>query len=166
VGGHHHQAGSGAAQEGTRKPRSEVEGTCGSASPSEIVRCTRFWEQPDPGQDESFGDWLSASSSKSTSSSTPSRSTRGAPTAADLYALEILDGSTIKPLRDYRGGRPAPPNPAFQQILWGFPRGEFIADTDGDGNVVDAYPADQLIYKRRNVRAHTPYGYSRGRAGP
>lgn len=148
-----------AAQHTTGKPRSEVEGALRERLSPDIARCTRFWEQPDPGQDESFGDWCSKLLEEHLVLDAVAiypRLTYG----GDLYALEILDGSTIKPLRDHRGGRPAPPNPAFQQILWGFPRGEFIADTDADGNVLNGYRSDRLVYKRRNVRAHTPYGYS------
>ncbi len=36
-----------------------------------------------------------------------------------LYALEILDGATIKPLVDDRGRRPEPPFPAYEQYLYG-----------------------------------------------
>lgn len=148
-----------AAQEGNSKPRSEVEGALRQNLSSEIARCTRFWEKPDPGQDENFGEWVSKVLEEHLVLDAVAiypRLTYG----GDLYALEVLDGSTIKPLRDHRGGRPAPPNPAFQQILWGFPRGEFVADVDADGSIIGALPSDQLVYKRRNVRAHTPYGYS------
>jgi hypothetical protein len=148
-----------AAQDGSSRPRSEVEQELRERLSPEIVRCSRFWEKPDPGQDEDFAEWLSKLLEEHLVLDAVAiypRLTYG----GNLYALEILDGSTIKPLRDHRGGRPAPPNPAFQQILWGFPRGEFVADIDTDGNVIGALPADQLVYKRRNVRAHTPYGYS------
>jgi hypothetical protein len=40
----------------------------------------------------------------------------------ELYGLQILDGSTIKPLIDDRGMRPMPPYSSYQQILFGFPR--------------------------------------------
>lgn len=86
----------------------------------------------------------------------------------DLWSLEIVDGSTIKPLLDERGGRPLPPYPAYQQVVYGFPRGEFVAsvsETDGpngpdvqyDGTV---YPSDQLIYTKRVDRVWSPYGLS------
>lgn len=84
----------------------------------------------------------------------------------DLFGLEVLDGSTIKPLLDNDGFRPMPPLPAFQQILYGFPRGEFVADGEPDPEVPDqllvrnAYPADRLVYKVHNVRSWTPYGFS------
>lgn len=82
----------------------------------------------------------------------------------DLLDLEIIDGATIKPLLDYRGSRPAPPNPAFQQILYGFPRGEWTAATTIDQNgqevIQDGYLAGQLYYRRNNPRAQSPYGLS------
>ncbi|MGW2920413.1 phage portal protein [Streptomyces angustmyceticus] len=148
-----------AAQSASDRPRAEVEQELRQSLSEEMVRCTRFWQKPDPGQDEVFGEWLAKLLEEQLVLDAvaiyPRRTYGG-----DLYALEILDGSTIKPLRDHRGGRPLPPNPAFQQILWGFPRGEFVADTDAEGDVVGGYRSDQLVYKRRNVRAHTPYGYS------
>ncbi|MFF7411657.1 phage portal protein [Streptomyces lydicus] len=148
-----------AAQSASDRPRAEVEQELRQSLSEEMVRCTRFWQKPDPGQDEAFGDWLAKLLEEQLVLDAvaiyPRRTYGG-----DLYALEILDATTIKPLRDHRGGRPLPPNPAFQQILWGFPRGEFVADTDADGQVIGGYRSDQLVYKRRNVRAHTPYGYS------
>lgn len=75
---------------------------------------------------------------------------------ANLHSLEILDGATIKPLLDDRGSRPIPPHPAFQQILWGFPRGEFTASADSDGE----FTVDDLVYAPRTRRSYTPYGYS------
>jgi hypothetical protein len=89
----------------------------------------------------------------------------------DLFALESIDGKTIKPLLDEYGGRPLPPFPAFQQILYGFPRGEFTADADLDaaGKPVigpDGRPrvsglaADDLLYERTILRPHSPYGLS------
>lgn len=70
------------------------------------------------------------------------RRTRG----GTLWALEPLDGGTIKRLIDDWGRTPAPPAPAYQQILKGVP-------------AVD-YTADELLYAPRNVRAHKAYGYS------
>lgn len=148
-----------AAQSASDRPRAEVEQDLRQKLSAEMVRCSRFWQKPDPGQDENFGDWIGKLLEEHfvlDALAIYPRLTYG----GDLYALEILDGSTIKPLRDHRGGRPLPPNPAYQQILWGFPRGEFVADVDDDGAVIGGYRSDQLVYKRRNVRAHTPYGYS------
>jgi len=73
-------------------------------------------------------------------------------------AFRILDGSTIKPLLDEYGNRPLPPYPAFQQILYGFPRGEFVAAPDPDAE----FSADQLFYAPRDLRSSAcwPYGSS------
>lgn len=70
------------------------------------------------------------------------RRTRG----GALWALDVLDGATIKRLIDAWGRTPAPPAPAYQQILKGMP-------------AVD-YAADELIYAPRNARAHKAYGFS------
>ncbi|WP_439947173.1 phage minor head protein [Streptomyces sp. BBFR109] len=148
-----------AAQAASDRPRAEIEQELRQSLSDEMVRCTRFWQKPDPGQDENFSEWVGKVLEEHfvlDAIAIYPRLTYG----GDLYALEVLDGSTIKPLRDHRGGRPLPPNPAYQQILWGFPRGEFVADVDESGQVLGGYRADQLVYKRRNVRAHTPYGYS------
>lgn len=64
-----------------------------------------------------------------------------------LYALEILDGSTIKPLLDERGMAPYPPYPAYQQFVYGVP-GMLILGTD-------------LLYRREVERTESPYGFSR-----
>ena len=65
-------------------------------------------------------------------------------------------GNTIKPLLDHRGATPQPPNPSYQQMLHGFPRGEFTFTPGSDGD----YSRDVLLYKPRNRRSHSPYGYS------
>ncbi len=70
------------------------------------------------------------------------RMTRG----GQLYALDLMDGATIKRLIDVTGRTPAPPSPAYQQILKGLP-------------AVD-YSRDELLYMARNVRAHRLYGFS------
>ena len=63
----------------------------------------------------------------------------------DLYALEPIDGATIKRVIDPTGRTPAE-GPAYQQILKGMP-------------AVD-YTRDDIIYMPRNVRTHKVYGYS------
>lgn len=141
------------------KSRSEVESELGKRLGPDIARCTAFWEEPNPREGENFSEWISKLLEEHLvldALAIYPRRTYG----NDLYALEIIDGSTIKVLRDNTGGRPQPPQPAYQQLLWGFPRGEFIADTDADGNILNGYRSDHLIYKRRNVRTHTQYGYS------
>lgn len=139
--------------------RADVETDLRQRLAPEIARCEAFWAEPDPGQGENFPEWISKLLEEHLvldAVAVYPRYTYG----GGLSALEIIAGDTIKALLDHRGGRPLPPQPAYQQILWGFPRGEFVADIDGDGNVLNGYRADQLIYKRRNVRATSPYGYS------
>jgi hypothetical protein len=63
-----------------------------------------------------------------------------------LYALEPVDGSTIKRLIDIDGRTPTPPDPAYQQVLHGVP-------------AVD-YTTQELIYRPRNARTHKLYGFS------
>lgn len=63
-----------------------------------------------------------------------------------LYALEPVDGATIKRVIDGTGRTPMPPEVAYQQILKGVP-------------AVD-YSRDELIYKPRNLRSNKVYGFS------
>jgi HK97 family phage portal protein len=69
------------------------------------------------------------------------RKTRG----GQLYALEPLDGATIKPVID-DWGRIPDEGVAYQQVLKGYP-------------AVD-YTKSDLIYKPRNLRTNKVYGYS------
>lgn len=149
--------------EGPGTGRADLEGKLRDRLSPEIDRAAAFLDQPDRANGYTFAQWLSMLLEEvfvlDAAAIYPRRTYGG-----DLWSLEVLDGSTIKPLLDERGGRPLAPAPAFQQILYGFPRGEFTADvTEGPGGaeVIDgAYASDQLIYSRRVVRVWTPYGYS------
>jgi SPP1 gp7 family putative phage head morphogenesis protein len=83
-----------------------------------------------------------------------------------IIGFEIIDAPTIKVLLDNRGSVPATPAPAYQQILWGFPRGEYQSSPESDGEFFNApgknneYMRDQLAYFVRNRRTWSPYGYS------
>ena len=70
------------------------------------------------------------------------RYTRG----GDLYAVDVIDGSTITPLIGDDGRPPDPPDPAYQQVLHGVPAADFSAD--------------ELLYWPRNPRPHKLYGMS------
>jgi hypothetical protein len=63
----------------------------------------------------------------------------------DVTRLELLDGTTIKPIINYDGRRPDS-GPAYSQVIKGLPAIE--------------YTADELIYAPRNPRTHKVYGYS------
>lgn len=82
----------------------------------------------------------------------------------DVVNFKVIDGSTIKPLRDVKGEIPQAPYPAYQQLLYGFPRGEFVATevqtADGATVIPGAYKPDELFYWRDVVRTETPYGQS------
>ncbi|MEU0516635.1 phage minor head protein [Streptosporangium sp. NPDC006007] len=140
--------------------RADAERTLREKLAADIDRLVKFWSCPDPGNGFELADWLGSLLEEHLVLDAVAiypRLTYG----GELYSVELLDGSTIKPLLDERGGRPAPPYPAYQQIIKGFPRGEWMADADGgeDGEV-PGFPADQLVYRRYNVRTWTPYGYS------
>ena len=144
------------------KSRADIEADLQARLAPERARITAFWKKPDRGNGYDFGAWMMQALEEHLvldALAIYPRYTLG----GDLYSLEVLDGSTIKPLLDNRGGRPLPPYPAYQQILYGFPRGEYTADTDTDDDgtpLAGGYDADQLIYLRREVRTFSPYGLS------
>jgi len=125
----------------------------------EIARMRKFWETPDPANGLGFTDWLSMAIEEmdvlDALAIWPQATVGG-----DIRGFQILDGSTIKPLIDDRGMRPDPEvGPAFQQILYGFPRSEFSATID-DEAADGEFSSDELAYLVRNRRANTVYGYS------
>jgi hypothetical protein len=66
--------------------------------------------------------------------------------AGRLYALEPIDGATVKRLLNADGRTPSPPDPAYQQVLHGLPAADLTTS--------------DLLYRPRNLRAHRIYGYS------
>lgn len=122
----------------------------------DITRCRDFWIMPDRINGLSFPEWVAMAVEEMLVIDALSIYPNKTLDEENLHSLEILDGATIKPLLDDRGSRPIPPHPAFQQILWGFPRGEFTASADADGE----FTVDDLIYAPRTRRPFTPYGYS------
>ena len=113
------------------------------ASSQAIEQVTRFLARPD--RRRSFADWLRMLLEEMLvidAATLYPRYNRG----GSLYALDIIDGSTIKPLIGEDGRPPEPPDPAFQQILKGIPAADFSAE--------------ELLYLPRNLRAHRMYGMS------
>jgi SPP1 gp7 family putative phage head morphogenesis protein len=137
----------------------------------EIARLTAFWTNPWRGHLRGLGAWLNMLQEEvivlDALAIYPQRTIGG-----DVHSFRILDGTTIKPLLDRQGHTPVSPYPAYQQLLYGFPRGEFAAtpvtddegrlllDADGHMQVDNPYPADQLFYWREEPRSFTPYGQS------
>jgi hypothetical protein len=124
----------------------------------EISKAKQFWDVPDVSNGLIFADWLNMALEDilvlDAWAVWPQHSVKG-----ELKGLQILDGSTIKPLIDDRGMRPQAPFPAFQQILFGFPRSEFSAseeETEADGE----FSASELSYMIRNRRSNSVYGFS------
>jgi hypothetical protein len=124
----------------------------------EINRMRTFWENPDKSNGLTFTDWLTIALEEllviDALAIWPQKTVGG-----DLYGLQILDGSTIKPLLDDRGMRPIAPSPAYQQILYGFPRAEFSANNE-DPKADGEFTSDDLAYLVRNRRTTSVYGYS------
>ena len=63
-----------------------------------------------------------------------------------LYSLDLIDGTTIKPVLALDGRRPVK-GPVYQQVL--------------KGTIVANFMPGELYYMPQNVRTHQPYGYSR-----
>jgi hypothetical protein len=124
----------------------------------EINRVRSFWENPDKANGLTFTDWLNIALEEilviDALAIWPQKTVGG-----DLYGLQILDGATIKPMLDDRGMRPMTPQAAYQQILYGFPRAEFSANSD-DPKADGEFTADDLAYLVRNRRTTSVYGYS------
>jgi hypothetical protein len=128
---------------------------------ADIDRGLDFWEMPDRKNGHDFASWISLLLEEQLTWDAmaiyPHKTYGG-----DLLGLWIVDGSTIKVLLDETGGRPEPPGPAYQQIMYGFPRDEFTADTvdiDGKKLVPGALDSTQLIYERWVKRSYSPYGF-------
>ena len=131
----------------------------------EINRLRLFWENPYPDLGRGWVEWL-------TEFLWQHYAFDGVPVYArytigkDILGFEIIDAPTIKVLLDNRGAVPTPPNPAYQQVLWGFPRGEYQATPEADGEFFagpgtgNEYLRDQLSYFVRNRRTWSPYGFS------
>lgn len=75
-----------------------------------------------------------------------------------LYALEAVDGSTIKPLLDERGR-----TLAYQQIVYGMAENSYrrpsADEPDEQLPVIQEFTNQQLIYRPRWTRTFTPYGF-------
>ncbi len=142
-------------------PKQDVESNLRQKYRNDIARLTDFFQTPDRKNGFSWSQWtglIMENYLKYDAVAIWPQYTYG----GDIFAFKVIDGKTIKPLQDEYGERPLPPFPAFQQILYGFPRGEWTASVENvDGKeITPGYPSDQLLYERRIIRNETPYGMS------
>ena len=131
----------------------------------EINRLTAFWKNPYVQSDRSWSEWLTEALWQvfvyDQLCLYPRYNFGG-----DLIGIDIIDAPTIKILLDNRGDVPHPPSPAFQQVLWGFPRGEFVASPESDGDFYNSpgkygeFKTDQMSVYVKNRRTWSPYGFS------
>jgi hypothetical protein len=75
--------------------------------------------------------------------------------------LRLISGSTITPLVDNQGFIPAPPDPAYQQIILGLPTANLASmrGIPGSPSNPNKFLADQLIYSPRNPRINSRWGF-------
>jgi hypothetical protein len=131
-------------------------------------KIVRFFRKPDSNFHD-YGSWLSALledifviDALSLYLAPPRLRGRGV-LGSELSELQLLDGSTIRPLIDLRGGKPKPPNPAYQSYQYGVPRVDLMTLINGEDEAegpVQEYRGDQLYYLPRWPRAWTVYGQS------
>jgi hypothetical protein len=121
----------------------------GSMDAKQINEIRNFWKKPD--RIHSFYDWLGMVLEDILvidAMTLYKHKTRG----GQLWALEPIDGSTIKCLIDDTGHIPLSPLAAYQQILFGYPMGGSEPKTLG-------FTIDDMVYKPKNLRPFTPYGF-------
>ena len=86
---------------------------------------------------------------------------------SDLDCMELISGPTMRPLVGMHGEIPRPPNPAYQQYLYGVPRSDYmtmITERDiEEGGLTEAeinsWTTDQFLYLPMVPRRWTPYGF-------
>lgn len=129
----------------------------------EIARMEDFWALPGRRQDFDWEAWVFAALEEYLTVDAwviyPQKTYGG-----EVLSLDLVDGTTIKPLLNDRGAKPSWPHPAYQQALYGFPRGEYAATFEllgsGEKAIPGAFMSDQLYYIRRHTRVDSPYGMS------
>ena len=142
----------------------------------EIARLSAFWENPYVATDRSMVEWMTEALWQVFTFdqlciyprySIGSKLDAKAGDKVYPIGFDVIDAPTIKILLDNRGDIPHPPLPAFQQILWGFPRGEFTASPDTEAQNLYSgagrsgqFITDQMFVSVKNRRTWTVYGYS------
>lgn len=122
-----------------RDPRTRIEGEIAER----IKNVESFFLRPD--KVHFWDDWLRLIMEDLLVIDAPAiykRRTKG----GQLYALEPIDGATVKCVIDDWGRTPEPPTAAYQQVLKGMPAVN--------------YTTEDLLYRPRNRRTNKVYGYS------
>jgi hypothetical protein len=122
-----------------------------------IEAVTEFWKHPDRLED--FSSWLAKALRdvyEIDALTLYVRRNRG----GGLYGVEVVDGSTIKPIIDDRGR-----SLAYQQILWGYPRSQYLRfGVDAVDEMLqlqgETSTGGEILYRPRNPRTDSPYGMS------
>jgi Phage portal protein len=139
-----------------------------------IANLTRFFLTPDRVNGINMDDWLKMALEEVFVVDALSIYRRPS-FAGKLHSLQIVDGTTIKPLIDDWGNRPQPPAPAYQQFVYGLPSMEFSAGEETPsydakvqakqrGQVANSLDARgltsaELLYRPHTRRSWTVYGF-------
>lgn len=134
------------------------------------AKALKFFRKPDPNYN-TFQSWMNAVLEDVFVIDAmslflhPSRKKGKGLLGSNLAALDVIDGSTVRPLLDLRGGKPLPPNAAYQTYEYGVPRVDLMTALDGTDieelgdALVERYRGDQLLYLPYLSRSWTPYGF-------
>lgn len=122
------------------------------------AKLTEFWRRPDGATP--FASWVRQLIEEVLVTDAPALEVRYN-RVGEIIGFDAIDGGTIKILLDETGRTPAPPAPAFEQVIHGKPwvlleDGTRVNTEDKGVPLTDR----QLIYMPRNSRAHKAYGFS------
>lgn len=139
------------------------------------VQMMKFWERPDRSADSpyfTYEEWATALWEDCLVTDAvalylhpplggPSKGWFG----SSVGSLDLIDGTTVRPLYSMSGGLPAPSAVAYQQFLWGVPRSDFATiaegrDVDELPDYVDTFAHSEMAYLRYWPRTWSPYGFS------
>lgn len=138
------------------------------------VQMMKFWERPDRSPDSPYftwEDWAIAlledalvTDAVSLYLHPPIPGAKGW-FGSQVASLDLVDGTTIRPMYSMSGGLPSPSAVAYQQFLWGVPRSDFATiaegrDKDELPDYVDTFASAELMYARTWPRSWSPYGFS------
>ena len=118
---------------------------------SRVDALTQWWKYPDRVND--FSSWIGMLIYDTMSIDAMTlyrRRTR----SGHLYALEVIDGATMKPIIDNRGR-----TVGYQQVLWGETISDYSRAYADAPDVQLFFTPHDVIYRPRYQRSFTPYGF-------